>query len=74
MIVRKLFPRLLVACFALGLAANAAAQTNDFDGRPRVVLTNKITAKPIEKAPVMYSPARIENRAVGNIDASSRGL
>ena len=59
----KLFPRLFVACCALGLAANAAAQTNDFDGRPRVVLTNKVTVKPIEKAPVTYPPTRIENRA-----------
>ena len=62
MIVRKLFPCLFVACFALGLAANGAAQTNDFDGRPRVVLTNKITVKPIEKAPITYPPTRIENR------------
>jgi cell wall-associated NlpC family hydrolase len=64
-IVRKLFPSLFVACFALGLAANAAAQTNDFDGRPRVVLTNKVTVKPIEKAPVTYPPTRSENRAPG---------
>ncbi len=63
MIVRKLFPCLLVAGFALGLAANAAAQTNDFDGRPRVVLTNKVTVKPIEKAPITYPPTPIENRA-----------
>ena len=63
MIVRKLFPRLFVAGFALGLAAHAAAQTNDFDGRPRVVLTNKVTVKPIEKAPITYPPTRIENRA-----------
>ena len=63
MIVCKLFPRLFVACFALGLAANAAAQTNDFDGRPRVVLTNKVTVKPIEKAPITYPPTRTENRA-----------
>jgi len=62
-IVRKLFPCLLVAGFALGLAANAAAQTNDFDGRPRVVLTNKVTVKPIEKAPITYPPTPIENRA-----------
>lgn len=63
MIVCKLFSRLFVACFALGLAAaNTAAQTNDFDGRPRVVLTNKITAKPIEKAPITYAPPRSENR------------
>jgi cell wall-associated NlpC family hydrolase len=60
---RKLFPRVFIACFALGLAANAAAQTNDFDGRPRVVLTNKVTVKPIEKAPITYPPTRIENRA-----------
>ncbi len=65
MIVRKLFPGSFVACIALGLAANAAAQTNDFDGRPRVVLTNKITVKPIEKAPVTYPPPRSENRALG---------
>ena len=63
MIVCKLFPRLFVACCALGLASNAAAQTNDFDGRPRVVLTNKVTVKPIEKAPITYPPTRIENRA-----------
>jgi cell wall-associated NlpC family hydrolase len=62
-IVSKLFPRLLIACVALGLAANAAAQTDDFDGRPRVVLTNKVTAKPFEKVPVTYPPTRIENRA-----------
>jgi len=54
---------LFVACCALGLASNAAAQTNDFDGRPRVVLTNKVTVKPIEKAPITYPPTRIENRA-----------
>lgn len=63
MIVRKLFPCLFVAGFALGLAANAAAQTNDFDGRPRVVLTNKLTVKPIEKAPITYPPTRIDKRA-----------
>jgi len=62
---RKLFPGWFVACIALGLAANAAAQTNDFDGRPRVVLTNKITVKPIAKAPVTYPPPRSENRAPG---------
>jgi cell wall-associated NlpC family hydrolase len=62
-IFRKLFPRLFVACCVFGLAANAAAQTNDFDSRPRVVLTNKITAKPIEKAPITYPPTRTENRA-----------
>jgi len=62
-IVRKLFPCLFVAGFALGLAANAAAQTNDFDGRPRVVLTNKVTVKPIEKAPITYPLTPIENRA-----------
>ncbi len=63
MIVCKLFPRLFVACCALGLASNAAAQTNDFDGRPRVVLTNQVTVKPIDKAPITYPPTRIENRA-----------
>ena len=63
MIVRKLFPGLFVACFALGLAANAAAQTSDFDGRPRTVLTNKVTVKPIETAPAKFPPTRIENRA-----------
>ena len=63
MIVRKLFLGLFVACCVLGLAAHAAAQTNDFDGRPRVVLTNKVTVKPIEKAPITYPPTRIENRA-----------
>ena len=63
MIVRKLFPCLFVAAFAVGLAANAAAQTNDFDGRPRVVLTNKVTVKPIEKAPLTYPPTRSESRA-----------
>ena len=73
MIFRKLFPRVFVACFALGLAAGAAAQTNDFDSRPRVVLTNKITARPIEKAPVTYPPPRTENRAPG-MSASERAL
>ena len=63
MIICKLFPCLFVACCALGLASNAAAQTNDFDGRPRVVLTNKVTVKPIEKAPITDPPTRIENRA-----------
>ena len=63
MIVRKLFSCLFVAGFAVGLAANAAAQTNDFDGRPRVVLTNKVTVKPIEKAPITYPPTRSESRA-----------
>ena len=63
MTVRTLSPRLLVACCVLGLAASAAAQTNDFDSRPRVVLTNKITAKPIEKTPIAYPPTRTENRA-----------
>ena len=63
MIFCKLFPRLFVACFALGLAANAAAQTNDFDDRPRVVLTNKVTVKPIESTPAKYPSTRIENRA-----------
>jgi cell wall-associated NlpC family hydrolase len=72
-IFRKLFPRVFVACFALGLAASAAAQTNDFDSRPRVVLTNKITARPIEKAPVTYPPPRTENRAPG-MSASERAL
>ncbi len=60
---RILFPRLFVACFALSLAASAAAQTNDPDGRPRVVLTNKITVKPIETAPVTIPPTGIERRA-----------
>ena len=63
MIARKLFPGLFVACCALGLATVGAAQTSDFDARPRVVLTNKVTAKPIEKAPITYPPTRIENRA-----------
>jgi cell wall-associated NlpC family hydrolase len=62
-IFRKLFPRLLVACFVLGLAANAAAQTDNFDGRPRVVLTNKVTVKPIETAPIKYPPTKFERRA-----------
>jgi cell wall-associated NlpC family hydrolase len=62
-IVRKLFLGLFVAYCVLGLAANAAAQTNDFDGRPRVVLTNKVTVKPIEKAPITYPPTRSESRA-----------
>ena len=60
---RILFPRLFVACFALSLAASAAAQTNDPDGRPRVVLTNKITVKPIETAPVRIPPTGLERRA-----------
>ena len=60
---RKL-PCLFVTCFALALAASAAAQTNDPDGRPRVVLTNKITVKPIEPEPLTYPPPkRSENRA-----------
>ncbi len=59
----KLPPSLFVACFALSLTASAAAQTTDFDTRPRVVLTNKVTVKPIEKAPVTYPPASSENRA-----------
>ncbi|HSP63988.1 MAG TPA: C40 family peptidase [Pyrinomonadaceae bacterium] len=63
MIVRKLFPGLFVACFALGLAANAAAQANDFDGRPRVVLTNKVTVKPVETAPTKFPPTKTEKRA-----------
>ncbi len=57
---RTLFPRLFVACFTLGLAAGAAAQTNDFDGRPRTVLTNKVTVKPIETKPVTIPSTGIE--------------
>jgi cell wall-associated NlpC family hydrolase len=72
-IVCKLFPRLFVACCALGLAANVAAQTNDFDSRPRVVLTNKVTVKPIEKTPITYPPTRTENRAPA-MSASERSL
>jgi cell wall-associated NlpC family hydrolase len=53
----------LVACCVLGLAASAAAQTSDFDGRPRTVLTNKVTVKPIEPAPTNYPPMKIERRA-----------
>ncbi len=60
---RPLFPRLFVACLALGLATVAAAQTNDFDGRLRTVLTNKVTVKPIETAPLTIPPTRIERRA-----------
>ena len=41
MTVRILFPRLLVAFFALALVAGVAAQTNDPDGRPRSALSNK---------------------------------
>lgn len=59
----KLSPSLLVTCCALSLTASAAAQTNDFDNRPRVVLTNKVTVKPVEKSPVTYPPTRSENRA-----------
>jgi cell wall-associated NlpC family hydrolase len=61
--VRTFLPRLLVACCALGLAVSAAAQTNDFDGRPRTVLTNKVTVKPVETTHITYPPTRIESRA-----------
>ena len=63
MTVRTLLPRLFVACFALSLAASAAAQTNDPDGRLRSVLTNQVTLKPIETAPVTIPTTRIESRA-----------
>lgn len=63
MTVRTLFPCLLVASCVLGLAVSAAAQTDDPDGRPRVVFTNKITVKPIEPAPVTYPPKRDEDLA-----------
>ena len=61
MTVRTLLPRLLVACFALFFVASAAAQTNDFDGRPRTVLTNKVTAKPVA-APAKTSRPAMEER------------
>lgn len=41
MTVRTLFPRLLIAFFAVALGAGVAAQTNDPDGRPRSALSNK---------------------------------
>jgi cell wall-associated NlpC family hydrolase len=62
-LTRTLFPRLFVAGLALGLAASATAQTNDPDSRPRIVLTNKVTVKPIESAPAPYPPTKNENRA-----------
>ena len=63
MTVRTLLLRLFVACFALGLAVSAAAQTNDPDGRPRSVLTNQVTVKPIEAVPVTIPSTAIEARA-----------
>lgn len=45
--VRILFPRLLVACFALSFVASVAAQSSDADGRPRYALSNKSATKPI---------------------------
>lgn len=64
MTVRTLFACLFVACFALGLAVSAAAQTNNPDGRPRIVFTSKITVKPIETAPVTIPPTKVERRAL----------
>lgn len=63
MTVRTLFTCLFVACCVLGLAVSAAAQTNDSDGRPRTVLTNKVAVKPIEPKSVTITPTRIESRA-----------
>jgi cell wall-associated NlpC family hydrolase len=59
----RMFPRLLVACFALALTGSVAAQTNDPDGRPRSVPTNQVTARPIEPVLVTIPPTRIEERA-----------
>lgn len=73
MTVRTPFTFLFVACFALGLAVSAAAQTNDPDGRPRTVLTNKVTAKSVETAPATYPPTRDETRAL-LISAGERPL
>ena len=57
------FPRLLVACFALALTGPVAAQSNNLDGRPRSVLTDQVTLKPIEPVPVTIPPTRIVEHA-----------
>ena len=63
MTVRTLSSSFLFACCALSLAAGATAQTNEPDGRPRTVVTNKVTVKPIATAPAEDPPTRIERRA-----------
>lgn len=56
-----MFPWFVAIC-ALGFASGTPAQTNDPDGRPRVVLTNKITVKPIETAPLTVPSTTIDKR------------
>lgn len=63
MTVRTLFPSFLFACCVLSLAASATAQTNEPDARPRTVVTDKVTVKPIATAPAEEPPTRIERRA-----------
>lgn len=56
MTARKLFPRLLVSCFALSLVAGVAAQSNDADGRARYALSNKSATK-LETSDIIAVPA-----------------
>jgi cell wall-associated NlpC family hydrolase len=58
---RKLFPGFVAIC-ALSFVSSTLAQTNDLDGRPRVVLTDKISVKPIETKPITVPPASIDER------------
>ncbi len=48
MTVRILFPCLLTACFVLSCALTVAGQANNPDGRPRSVVTNATSLKPID--------------------------
>ena len=67
MTVRTLFPRLLVAFFALALVAGVAAQTNDPDGRLRSALSNKmrLTTDSLD-VPAMSVAARSPLNSVNN--------
>jgi len=58
-----MFPRLAVACFALVFVGSLAAQTNKPGGRPRTVLSTRLTVKPIE-TDVRVPATSIEERAV----------
>ena len=67
MTVRTLFPRLLVAFFALALVAGVAAQTNDPDGRLRSALSNKMPlATDSLDVPAMSIAARGPLNSVNN--------
>ena len=59
-----MFPRLLVACFALAIVGSVVAQSNDSGGRPRSILTKDTALKPIEVETASLPETRIEDRAL----------